>query len=149
MKGKTKLLYVLIMNIPIAFAIALTAQIVAIGQIILPLLGINLLIAYAIAFLIGMLIPVEPIGVGFANLFKAKPGIQFGLLVNIPINFIYVTIICFILTYFNVVMLQKMPIDAFVSGFIGIYPILYLVGYLVSFVVNRPALKIAQSITSK
>ncbi|MFA9463055.1 MAG: hypothetical protein ACERKN_02075 [Velocimicrobium sp.] len=148
MKGKTKLLYVLIINIPVAIAIALTAQLLAIGKIIVSLFIINLLIAYGIAFLIGMLIPVEPIGVGFAKLFKVKEGVVFGLLVNLPINFIYVTLISLIMTCFNVVILEKLPIGAFVGGFLGTYPVLYIVGYIVSFIANRPAMKTAQRITN-
>lgn len=149
MKGKEKVYFVLIMNIPVALSIALTAQLLAIGKIILPLLGINLLIAYFIAFLIGMIIPVDKIGVGFANMFKVKPGLGFGLLVNLPINFIYVTIICLFMTYFNVVILEKLPMGAFVGALIGTYPILFLVGYVVSFIFNQPSVKLAKKLANK
>lgn len=149
MSKKTKLTYILIMNIPVALSIALAAQLVAIGRVIVPLLMINLLIAYIIAFFIGMFIPTEAIGVGFAKLFKVKPGLVFGLLVNLPINFIYVTIICIIMSYFNIVILQKLPIGAFIGGMIGMYPILFIVGYIVSFIANQPALNMAQKITGE
>lgn len=149
MSGKSKVAFVLIMNIPVALSIALTAQLVAIGKIIVPLLMINLVIAYVIAFFIGMFIPTEKIGVGFAKLFKAKPGLIFGLLVNLPINFIYVTIICIIMSFFNIVILQKLPLIAFVGGMIGLYPILFIVGYIVSFLANQPVMVLAQKITGE
>ncbi|MDK2808597.1 MAG: hypothetical protein PWP24_1333 [Clostridiales bacterium] len=148
MKGKEKLYYVLMLNLPVAIAIALTAQLVTIHTIILPLFILNLLLAYVLAFFIGMLLPIEKIGVGFANFFKLKPGLVFGLVVNVAINFVYVTIICLVMTYFNVVLLQKLPFAAFAGGFVSTYPVIYFVGYLVSFVANQPSLHFAQRLTS-
>lgn len=146
MNKKVKLAYVLIMNLPIALAIALTAQLAAIGTIKIPLLCINFVIAYIIAFFIGMFIPVEKLGVGFAGIFKVRPGLVFGLLVNVMINFIYVTLICIVMTFFNVVILMGNPPIAFVGAFFGLYPLIYLVGYIVSFLVNIPSKKVAEKI---
>lgn len=149
MEGKAKVFYVLILNILIAVAIALTAMYLAVGRIIPQLFLINLAIAYTLAFFIGMFIPVEKIGVGFANMFKVKPGLVFGLLVNVAIDFIYVTILCLAMSFFNVVIMEGQPVIAFVFAFLSLYIPIYIVGYIVSFIFNQPvrtlALKLAKS----
>lgn len=144
MSTKCKVVYTLIMNIPVALAIALTAQLLAIHTVVLPLLGINFCIAYAISFLIGMLIPVAKWGVGLAMKCKAKPdSLPFGLLVNLIVNTVYVVINCIILTYFNVVILNGAPIAAYFIGMATTVLPIWIVGYVVSFIWNRPAEQIA------
>ncbi|MGL5258791.1 MAG: hypothetical protein ACRC7V_01655, partial [Lachnospiraceae bacterium] len=140
MSKKCKVVFTLIMNVPIALSISLTAQLLATGKIIVGLLVLNFSIAYLISFAIGMLLPVGKWGAGFAFKCKAQPDtLKFGLLVNVVINFIYVIINCVILTYFNVIILGKAPIIAYFIGMVTTFVPIYLVGYVVSFLWNRPA----------
>jgi hypothetical protein len=135
------------MNIPIAFAISLAAQLIAIHTVVPKLLLINFLLAYAISFMIGMFLPAVPWGLAFAKGCKAQPEtLKFGLLVNVVVNFVYVLINALILTFFNVVLLNHAPIVAYFIALVSTFIPLYIVGYIVSFLWNRPAEKIARNI---
>ncbi len=137
----------LIMNIPVAAAISLTAQLLAIHTVIPQLFFINFGIAYVISFLIGMFIPAVRWGIGFATVCKAKPdSLPFGLCINVIVNLVYVVINCIILTFFNVVILNGAPVIAFFIGMATTFVPIYLVGYVVSFLWNRPSEKIAEKI---
>lgn len=74
MSTKCKAIYTLIMNIPIALAISLTAQLLATHTVVFPLLLLNFAIAYVISYLVGMFIPVVKWGMGFAGACKPKTG---------------------------------------------------------------------------
>ena len=153
MSTKCKVLNTLIMNIPIALAISLAAQLLAIAAGEAPgfsgkLLAMNICLAYVISFLVGMLLPAVPWGVGFARKCGAKPGsLPFGLLVNVIVNLVYVLVNCLILTWFNVCFLNHAPF--FPVYFIQVAKMfipIYIVGYIVSFLWNQPADKIARRI---
>ena len=147
MSKKCKVINVLIMNIPIAFTISLVAQLLATHTVVVKLLFINFLLAYVVSFFVGMLIPAVPWGLAFAGACKAKPDtLKFGLLVNVIVNLVYVVVNCLILTYFNVVMLNHAPIIAYFFAMISTFIPIYLVGYIVSFLWNRPAEKIAKKL---
>ncbi len=150
MSAKCKVLNVLIMNIPIALAISLAAQLIATHTVVPKLLLINFSLAYIISFFVGMFIPAVPWGLKFAGLFKAKPdSLPFGLLVNVIVNLVYVVVNCLILTYFNVVMLGHAPIAAYFFAMISTFIPIYIVGYIVSFLWNRPAESIARKICAE
>lgn len=137
----------LIMNIPIALSISLTAQLLAIHTVIPKLLGINFLIAYVISFIIGVTVPAVKWGISFALACKTKPDtLPFGLCINVIVNLVYVVINCLILSYFNICILEKAPIIAYFIGMVTTFIPIYIVGYIVSFLWNRPAEKIAKSI---
>lgn len=147
MSTKCKVVYTLVMNTPIAIAISLTAQLLATGTVNIKLLLINFALAYAISFAVGMFIPVEKWGVGFAMACKAKPDtLKFGLLVNIIIDLVYVIVNCLILTYFNVIILGHAPLIAYFIGIASMFVPIYIVGYIVSFIWNRPAVYIAKKV---
>lgn len=147
MSTKCKVIYTLLMNIPIALAISLTAQLLATGTVIVNLLLINFGLAYVISFVVGMFLPVGKWGFGFAMALKAEPDtLKFGLLVNLVINFVYVLVNSLILTFFNVIILGHAPIIAYFIGFATTFIPLYIVGYIVSFLWNRPAENIAKNI---
>jgi len=88
--------------------------------------------------------------VSFAFACKAKPDtIQFGLLVNVIVNLVYVMINCLILTYFNVIILAHAPIIAYFMGMVTTFVPIYIVGYIVSFLWNKPAEQIARKISKE
>ena len=137
----------LIMNIPIALSIAITAQLLAIHTVVLPLLGINFLIAYAISFVIGIFVPCVQWGAGFAMKCKAEPNtLKFGLLLNVIVNLTYVLVNEIVLSYFNIVILNHAPLVAYFMGMLTTFVPIYIVGYIVSFLWNMPAEKMTVKI---
>lgn len=56
---------------------------------------------------------------------------------------------CLFLTYFNVVMLGHQPIKIYFIAMLTTFIPIYLVGYVVSFLWNRPAEKIARNICNE
>lgn len=136
---KYRVVNTLIMNIPVAFAIAITAQLLSIHKVVLPLLVVNFALAYVISFCVGMLIPAVSWGIAFAGKCKAEPGtLPFGLCVNLIVNLVYVVINSLILTYFNVIILGKAPMIAYFIGIVSTFVPIYIVGYIVSFLWNKP-----------
>ncbi len=147
---KWRAVNVLIMNIPIALAISLTAQLIAVGTVIPKLLLINFLIAYVVSFVVGVAVPAVKWGIGFAMFCKTKPDtLPFGLCINAVVNLVYVVVNSLILTYFNVCILNHAPIIAYFIGMVTTFIPIYIVGYIVSFLWNRPAEKITDSICGK
>ncbi len=147
MSTKYRVVNTLVMNIPVALAISLSAQLLATGSVNVGLLLLNFFLAYIISFGVGMLLPLVPWGLGFASACKAKPdSLPFGLLVNLIVNLGYVVVNCIILTFFNVVILSKAPIIAFFMGIVTTFIPIYIVGYIVSFLWNKPAEIISRKI---
>ena len=148
MSTKCKVIYTLIMNIPVALAICITAQLLSTHKIDMKLLGINFVLAYGISFLVGMLIPLVKWGVGFAMKCGAQPDtLKFGLLINVIVNLGYVLVNAMILTWFNACFLGGQPfVPVFFIAFATTFIPVYIVGYIVSFLWNRPAEKIARGI---
>ena len=137
---KWRIVNTLIMNIPVAACISLTAQLLAIGKVIVPLFFINFTIAYILSFFIGMYVPSVKWGMNFAKAFKAKPStLPFGLCINVVVNLVYVTANEIVLTYFNVAILNKAPLIAVVFGILETFIPIYIVGYIVSFLWNKPS----------
>lgn len=140
----------LIMNIPVAAAISLTAQLLAVHTVIPKLFVINFCIAYVISFVIGVSIPLVPWGIAFAKKCHTKPeSLPFGLCINAVVNLGYVLINCLILTYFNVCMLGHAPIQAYFIGMATTFLPIYAVGYIVSFLWNRPAEALTKKICNE
>lgn len=140
----------LLMNIPIAAGISLSAQLLAIGKVILPLFFINFAIAYILSFLVGMTIPAVKWGMGFAGLCKAKPNtLKFGLCINAVVNLVYVVVNEIVLTYFNVVILNHAPVIAVVFGILETFIPIYIIGFIISFVWNQPAEKITNNLVKE
>jgi len=141
------------LNLPIAVALCIVAQLLTIAQGQLKafswqMFGINFVVAYIIACIIGMTIPCVKWGVNFAMKSKAQPGtFKFGALVNIPINTTYSVLLCFIMSVFNVCILGKGPFIGALIGFLmDIIPI-WIACYIVSMIFVQPAEKLARSIT--
>ncbi|MGN0466332.1 MAG: hypothetical protein ACI4F9_08290 [Lachnospiraceae bacterium] len=144
---KFRAINALIMNIPVAASISLTAQLLAIHTIVPSLFFINFGIAYIISFFVGICLPLVQWGVAFAMKCNTKPEtLPFGLCINAVVNLGYVLINCLILTYFNVCILGHAPIIAYFIGMATTFVPIYIVGYIVSFLWNSPAEKITNSI---
>lgn len=143
---KWRVVNTLLMNIPIAAAIAVAAQFLAIHTFILPLFCINFAMAYVLSFVVGMCVPAVKWGIGFAMACKAEPNtLKFGLCVNAIVNFVYVVANEIVLSYFNIVVLNHAPMIAVLFGILETFIPIYIVGYIVSFLWNQPCEKITNN----
>ena len=148
--NKKKTIFNLIMNIPIALAMPISAQLLTIGKLVPIGIVTNFIISFILSFTLGMTLPVDKWGANFAMKMGAKPGtLKFGLLVNALVTLIYVIANSLVLTFFNVVIVQKAPFGAFVGGFLATFIPLYIIGYIVSFLWNKPAEKITENIVKE
>ena len=139
---KWRVVNTLLMNIPIAAAIAVAAQFLAIHTFILPLFCINFAVAYVLSFVVGMCVPAVKWGIGFAMACKAEPNtLKFGLCMNAIVNFVYVLANEIVLSYFNIVVLNHAPMIAVLFGILETFIPIYIVGYIVSFLWNQPCEK--------
>lgn len=160
MKNSTKLVKVLLTNVPIAISISLVASYLGLMSAGLPegafvpafvsTAAINSLMAYAISFVIGWLIPSERWGFAFAGRCGLAPtdGVKFGLVLNVVVNTVYVTINAVILTYVNAIVMQGLPLAVFVPSLLGSYVPCWLVGYVVSLLWAVRAEAIARGLTN-
>lgn len=158
MQPKTKLVNVLLTNIPIAICLSAVAgwiglQGAGIPQeafmgVFIKTVALNSLMSYVISFVVGMFIPTAKWGMGFAGLFGKKPqdGIVFGLLMTVVINTVYTICNATILTYVNAIVINGAPIQAFLPALLGSIGPCWLVGFVVSFIWAPQAEKIARKI---
>ena len=147
---KWRVVNTLLMNIPIAAAIAVAAQFLAIHTFILPLFCINFAMAYVLSFVVGMCVPAVKWGIGFAMACKAEPNtLKFGLCMNAIVNFVYVLANEIVLSYFNIVVLNHAPMIAVLFGILETFIPIYIVGYIVSFLCNQPCEKITNNIVKE
>ena len=158
MQPKTKLVNVLIMNIPMAICLSLVASYLGLmGQPIPPeafmgvylkSVGMNILMSYVISFFVGMFIPASKWGMALAGKLGLTPrdGLKFGLVMTAVINLVYVIFNSFILTYVNACVLNGAPIQALLPGILGSFLPCYLVGFIVAFVWAPIAEKIARNV---
>lgn len=162
MKTSTKLVKVLLTNIPIALCISAVASYLGISQAVaqggipqeafMPALagsiGMNFVFSYVISFFVGWFVPAERWGVAFAGACGARPsdGIRFGLLLNVVVNLVYVVVNDLILTYVNAIAMQRQPMAAYLPAVLGGFVPYYVVGYVVSFLWAQPAERIARSL---
>ena len=150
MSTKYRVVNTLIMNIPICLAMVIAAQMLGVGYLRLIASIINFILAYAVSFFIGMYAPLVPWGLGFAGKCGAKPGtLPFGLLVNVVVNTGYVLVNSMLLTWFNVILMGGAPMAAFLPEVLGKFVPIWVIGYIVSFLWNTPAEKIAHNLTGE
>jgi hypothetical protein len=154
MKTSTRFLDVLFMNLPITAALCTVAELLAMahGQLdrfSWSMFGVNFIVAYIFAGIVGMSIPCVKWGLAFAEKCKAEPGsFRFGALVNLPVNTVYSVLLCFIMSVFNVCVLGKGPFIGALIGFLmDIVPI-WIACYIVSMLFAQPAEKLARRCTS-
>lgn len=101
--------------------------------------------AFSINYIAGLMIPVEKIGGGIAGAIGLKPGKFAHKLVRVfIINAIFVTIISFGIALINVG-----PDMAVFSVWISTYPILHLVGFLASLLLDKPCAELAKIIVDR
>ena len=145
---KFRIVVALITNVPITLAMIITAQLVANGTITFQASVMNFLVGYAVAFVIGVWIPLVKWGAGFAKKYGAKPNtLAFGLLLNLVVNTGYALLCSIVMTWFNVCLLGGQPfVPEFFLAFAGSFVPIWLVSYVVSFLCNSPCRKLAEKL---
>lgn len=101
--------------------------------------------AFSINYIAGLMIPVEKIGSGIAGAIGLKPGKFAHKLVRVfIINAIFVTIISF-----GIALINAGPVAEIFSIWITTYPILHLVGFLASLLLDKPCAELAKIIVDR
>ena len=159
MKNSTKLVKVVLTNIPIAISISLVASYIGLSSAGLPeeafmpaflsTSALNIALSYVISFFVGWFIPSERWGFAFAGKCGLRPsdGARFGLVLNVVVNSVYVVINALILTYVNAIVMQGMPIQMFPAALLGGLLPCWVVGYVVSLLWAVRAEAIARKVT--
>ena len=153
MKKSTQTLDVLLLNLPVALTLCVVAQLLTIAQGQMAafswnMFGINFVVSYLLAFVIGMTIPCVKWGLAFAMKCKAKPGSWvFGALIDVMVNTTYAVILCALMTIFNVCILGGAPAIAALFGFLADIIPIWIACYIVSFLCVRPAESLARACT--
>ena len=156
MQPKTKLVNVLLTNIPIAICISCVASYIGLSGAGLPQeafmpaflrsVALNIVLSYIISFFVGMFVPAPKWGMAFAGLFGVTPrdGVKFGLLMTLVVNLVYVVANSLILTYVNAILLGGAPMAAYIPAVLGSFVPCYVVGFIVSFIWAPKAEEIAR-----
>lgn len=96
--------------------------------------------AFSINYIAGLMIPVEKIGSSIAGGIGLKPGKFAHKVVRVfVINAIFVTIISF-----TIALINAGPVPEIFSIWISTYPILHLVGFLASLLLDKPCAELAK-----
>lgn len=98
--------------------------------------------AFSINYIAGLIIPVEKLGRAAAGCIGLKEGGSGFQLVRVfTINAIFVTIISFCIALIN-----AGPVPEIFSIWLGTYPILHLVGFLASLLLDKPCGELARTL---
>lgn len=125
---------VLVQDLVLAFVINSTATILGGGFKETGLYLVGMFEAFSINYIAGLIIPVERIGRAVAGGIGLKDGSFAHKLVRIfIINAIFVTIISF-----TIALINCGPVPNIVSIWFGTYPILHLVGFVTSVLIEKP-----------
>ncbi|AEE92354.1 hypothetical protein [Tepidanaerobacter acetatoxydans] len=131
----------IISGLPLALIMTISASILGgagINSRILPLT----IVAFILVCVINALFPIPKILEGFPQKFGLNPNSLPGILVgNLAVNFIFTTIINFVLTLINV---PKFPDMIF--AFLQLYIPIFIISYIVSLIIAPIAAKVAMSI---
>ncbi|TZE81048.1 DUF2798 domain-containing protein [Calorimonas adulescens] len=129
----------------LGMTMSIVVQLLNTGKVALITFFIMTLESFVINFITALIIPANKFGNMFAKKCGAKENtLGFAALSNLIINGIYVTVISFTMTLINV---------GFVPGlFVAwchVYPIVFVIGYIVSLAITPLAFKLTIKIVAK
>lgn len=152
MKDSTRLINVMLNNIPMALGVSALCEGIALmqGQIpgwIWPMYFINVAVAWVLATLIGWFLnPPAKFGVPFA-MKRAQPGSkQFGMYVGIIVNTVYTVILVICMTILNTQILAHAPLIGTVMGVVTNFIPVWILCFIISAIFMGPIEKLARSI---
>ncbi|WP_455538913.1 hypothetical protein [Terrisporobacter sp.] len=129
----------LVNNVPMAIIMSTIAPLLSGQPIVLNNWFMNVIIAFVIACIINMVIPVPLIAKRFPAVFKLDSEKFEGRVVgNIPVALIFVVIIGLALSYYNV---RLVPV--FIFAFLSTFLPLYLICFVISMITNPIAINLA------
>lgn len=129
----------LVNNIPMAIIMSTVAPLLSGQPIVLNNWFMNVIIAFVIACIINVVIPVPLIAKKFPAVFKLDPETFAGRVVgNVLVALIFVVIIGLSLSYYNV---KLVPV--FIFAFLSTFLPLYLICFVISMITNPIAMKLA------
>ncbi len=142
MTKKQTQMMILLQDLVLAFVINTTATILNGGFQTTDLYLVGMFEAFSINYIAGLFIPVEKIGRAVAGGIGLKDGSFPHKLVRIfIINAIFVTIISF-----TIALINCGPVSNIVSIWIKTYPVLHLVGFVTSVLIETPCANLAQTL---
>ncbi len=126
-------------NVPMAIVMSTAAPLLSNMPIDFKNWMMNVIIAFFIACILNLVVPVPLIANKFPTLFNLKPNRLPGRIVgNIPVAFIFVVVIGLVLTYYNV---RLVPV--FIFAFLSTFVPLYIICFIISMITNPIAMKLA------
>lgn len=133
---------VLLQDLVLAFVINSSATILNGGFTDTGVYLVGMFMAFCINYTAGLIIPVEKIGRAVAGGIGLRDGSLPHKLVRVfIINAIFVTIISF-----TIALINCGPVPNIASIWIKTYPILHLVGYVTSVLIETPCSRLAQTL---
>ena len=162
MKTSTRFVNAAILNCFTALVLCTVCEFLALSRGNLPggvwnwqIFGVNFVISWCAATILGMIPGIPALGFAFASKFaKPSDGLKFGLLVNIPINTIYSIVLDLVMSIWSVCLMpvvlfgapQGGPIQAALMGALMDFPSIWVVCYIVTFLLVQPIEKLARRI---
>ncbi len=144
MTKKQVQMMILLQDLVLAFVINSTATILNGGFVSTDLYLVGMFEAFSINYIAGLFIPVEKIGRAVAGGIGLKDGSYAHKLVRIfIINAIFVTIISF-----TIALINCGPVPDIFSIWFKTYPILHLVGFVTSVLIENPCADLAKTLIS-
>lgn len=145
MTRKQTEMMVLLQDLVLAFVINSTATILNGGFVDTWTYLVGMFEAFSINYIAGLIIPVAKIGGGAADRLGLKDGSFGHKLVRVfIINAIFVTIISFTIALINCGLVP----DIF-RIWIKTYPVLHIVGFITSMLIENPCMELAKTIVSE
>ncbi|MBR2122023.1 MAG: hypothetical protein IJ930_03680 [Lachnospiraceae bacterium] len=142
MTKKQAEMMVLIQDLVLAFVINSTATILNGGFTDTWVYLVGMFEAFSINYIAGLIIPVNTIGTKAADLIGLKAGSFAHKLIRIfVINAIFVTIISF-----TIALINAGPVPGIFGIWIKTYPILHIVGFITSVLIEKPAMELAKTL---
>lgn len=141
MSKKQIQMMILLQDLVLAFVINSTATILNGGFAGTGVYLVGMFMAFCINYVAGLIIPVEKIGRAVAGGIGLKEGSLLHKLVRIfVINAIFVTIISFTIALINLG-----PVPGLMGIWWSTYPVLHLVGYVTSVLIEKPVMELAKT----
>lgn len=136
---KSMVIMNLVNNVPMAVVMSTASPLLAGQPIEMGNWAINVLIAFVLACVLNIVLPIPLIAQKFPKIFKLEAQSLPGAIVgNIPVNLIFVVVIGLVLTYYNVRM-----VPVFLFAFLGTALPLYVISFVISMLTNPLAMKLA------
>lgn len=142
MSGKQTQMMILLQDLVLAFVINSAATILNGGFTETGVYLVGMFMAFSINYVAGLIIPVDKIGRGIAGGIGLKNGsLAFKLVRIFIVNAIFVTIISFTIALINLG-----PIRGLLGIWWSTYPVLHLVGYVTSVLIEGPCENLAKTL---